>query len=238
MRVWLVLLLTIGTALHADTIIRTDPKKKVIAMVFDEPKEFEIDEHVCIKRQDISIACGDIFKTTEKGALVYLFYGIENVSPGMHATLVSGRSLPRSRVLLVGVNYRFPEVQFQQLFASRWSYGILCEGIILRNGDLSLKGFGTMMTLSYYGGSLFKGFWAMAGAGLHIVNLQLDASEASRSSVASLIGQITLGWRFRISDFSFGLAGGTQYFMSPQTHAVVQRSGFLPSVLFDVGFIF
>lgn len=224
-------------AAFADVVIKTQPKNKLVAISFSEEKQFRPDEEVCLKVGEISIACGDIFKTGNKGVLVYLYYGMENITPGRQVEVVSRRAAPRSRLLVVGANMKSPRVEFQQLFNSNVSYGILTEALIIRNGSLAIKGFAPMMTVSVYSSGVFRGLWLMAGLGIHFANLQ-NSDGTGQDSITSMIGHGSLGWRFRISDFSFALAAGAQYFLDKNLHPTVKNNGILPIGMIDIGYVF
>ncbi len=227
-----------SVAAYADRVMKIQSGKKLAVVVFSEGKNMRPDDNICLKIGEVSVACGEIFTVSPKGAIVYLYYGIENLYPGLEVELIHQTASPRSRILTAGLNFKSPEVQLQQLFSSRTAYGLMAEGINITNGNLSMKGFVTMMTFSYYGDSTFKGFWAMMGLGLHILNRQEGASEANRSSVTSLVGLATIGWRFRFSNFSLGFAGGGQYFLDKAIHDVTGNGGILPSAIAEVGFLF
>jgi len=239
MKCYLLLLFAFfSIGLLADTVVQTDPKRKIVAVIFSEEKTFEIDQQVCLRVDDVNLACGDILKLGGRGAMVYVYYGMENIAPGRTVNVMVGQSMPRSRALLAGVNYRMPQISFQQLFYPRWAYGLFTEGIILRNGAASLKGFGAMMTVNYYSSGVFKGFWAMLGTGLYIANFESGVAGAGRDGICSLITQANIGWRFRLSDLTLGFGVGGQYFLDKTSQAAIGNGGILPIVLLDLGFVY
>jgi len=224
-----------GSFVFADTVVKTQPKRKLIAVTFSSEKSFKPDEEVCLMSGEVSVACGNILQSSEKGAIIFLRFGGGLINPGAQVETTSRRALPRSRGLMAGLNYKFFYIQFQQLFAENLTYGVLTEAIILRNGD-SMKGFATLMTINYYSQGLLKGLWLMGAAGIHIVNR--EDSAAQRSSVTSLLTQANIGWRFRAGTFTLGMAVGGQYFLDKSLHAITGRNGLVPSAMLDIGFIF
>lgn len=233
------LLSIVPSVARADRILKVDAQRRLLAIELEDPESFSIDDGVCVSYNDFKVACGEIFQIAGKGAIVFITRGEVNIPKTAQVTLTKELAVPISRNLSLGVNYLFPQVSFQQLFAEKWTYGILCEALIAKSGPKILKGIASLLTLNYYGGGTFRGLWLSAGVGVHLVNVQPNDDESLRSSVTSLVFQGNVGWRVRFNrSVNFGLAVGGMYFIDPSLHPYTMLSGLNPSVIAELGYSF
>ncbi len=226
----------------ADRIIQVDEKQRLVAIKIEPERPIDVNDEVCMKVKEIKISCGVVFKSNEKGILIFITRGKYSFDPKLKFVVVRESLVPQSRMISLGVNFKFPQVRFENLFMPNWSYGILGEGIIFNRNGSSMKGLGALVTLHYYSKVPFRGLWITGGAGIHMVNLltaEKNGDESQREGVTSLMMLADIGWRFRLSKkWSFAAAAGGHLFFDSRVTAVTGSSGFVPSLIGEFSFIF
>lgn len=235
--------MVLGSSASADEILQSLPEKKLYAIGLTPPKTFKADDLVCVFVDDVKVACGDVFKAAGKGILLFVTDGTTKVKPGTQVEVKYQIANPKSRTISGGINFIFPQLHFQQHATARLAYGFMGEGVIYSRGGIKAKGIIALMTLSYYGKHLFQGPWIMAGAGIHFLNIQpvsATSETENRTGVTSFVGQLNLGWRFRIDRVSIGVAVGAQYWPDKTLRPLTLKEvpGVVPSAILDVGFMF
>jgi len=136
-----------------------------------------------------------------------------------------------------GLNYLFPEIQYQRMANSHVAQGgmLLLMNSSVPNG--SVKGLGAYATFTFYKQELFKGPWAQIGAGVFSLSAN---SGGVQQNYASPAVTFNVGWRwYWASNWNLGLGLGSQWLLYPKPETSgVEFSGVLPSVALDLGFAF
>jgi hypothetical protein len=139
--------------------------------------------------------------------------------------------------ILAGLDYIFPNVQYQQSVSNHFAVGITAMYMSAPIGSGSLSALGGYLTLNYYSQKSFTGIWAQFGAGYYSESLTLNGNSDSLSTPAAIA---VVGWRFLWdSGLNFGFGVGAQYLTQAKTANVdLGFSGLLPVISMDLGFAF
>lgn len=135
----------------------------------------------------------------------------------------------------IGINYIFP--YFQSLWRVGEGFAVggqfLYMNYPLSNG--SLKGWGWLLGMHYFGTTTFHGLWAELSVGTYKLTGEESGVEESKTPLA-LTG--TLGWRWLWdSGLSMGFGVGFNAFFGTRFQNLnLDFSGLLPAILMDVGF--
>lgn len=139
--------------------------------------------------------------------------------------------------LTAGLNYIFPNVQYQQALSDHFATGLTGMYIGTPVGNGSLSGYGGYLNLSYYSQSAFKGSMVELAAGVFAATSHVNGNDNSffTPSVMALAG-----WRWLMdSGLNFGFAVGAQYLVTESSSAPeLGFSGLLPCIALDIGFGF
>jgi hypothetical protein len=140
--------------------------------------------------------------------------------------------------LIVGLNYIFPNLQYQQGLSNHLTTGLTAIYLGTPVGTGDLKAGGGLITLNYYSEKLFSGNWIQLGAGYYGVTL--SSSNGKSDSFRTPVGMALVGWRFTWENcINFGFAVGAQYLFQAKTANVdVGFSGLFPSISLDFGVAF
>ncbi|MSP18603.1 MAG: hypothetical protein EXR74_03415 [Bdellovibrionales bacterium] len=142
--------------------------------------------------------------------------------------------LPTSN-LTVGFNLIFPTLEYQQSFSDHSAVGVMPLFMNYSVGEGSLKGTGCFFNYHYYTEDPFNGYWGKTGLGIYGLTASYNGIEDS--NIAPAIGA-SFGRRFfKNKNLNFGFAVGGQYLFA-STNTGLPFSGFIPSLIVDIGFAF
>jgi len=134
-----------------------------------------------------------------------------------------------------------PSAQYQFGFAKNFAIGLAFHVLRQEIGAGTMGAFGTTLNFHFYSKNRFEGIWLQTGVGIYGVNAKVNQhGEKSRYRFSSPAVMGTLGYRFKFdSGINIGVAAGGQYLSRWEELIPAQKfSGFLPSLVIDVGFSF
>ncbi len=144
--------------------------------------------------------------------------------------------VPPTQLFSVGFNYVFPGLNYQMELFPKLTLGLSVQIMDVPNSkESSLRGYGTYLSASYYGGNTFSGIWTQFAVGLDFLKVTNASSQISCSPITY---QGTLGWRWQTeSKMNIGFGVGIHYITpSDIKPLIVTFSGILPAILLDIGF--
>jgi hypothetical protein len=249
----------VGTAAHGAQVLAVGKNKRSVAVDHDPGHQWVAGDRVCVVQAKVSVVCGNVRKTTAKGAIVALDTTYENISVGDTVAYAPGfrkpaaelldsaeKIAPRERKIFsatagmnVGPSFFFPLVHLQISPVRNFSIGF--QPLYFRGSsvDGSVSAFGGYGTLNYYFRSDYSGLWLQGGAGAFSMNAQSTLFGDQSKTV--LAGIFTLGYRggWERSGLNLGIAAGIQYLQDPNFNSIIIRAqGVNPVLMVDVGFVF
>jgi len=147
---------------------------------------------------------------------------------------LTGPFMPESNIT-GGFNLLFPTLEYQQTFSDHSAIGVMPIFMNYSVSDGALKGTGCFVNYHYYSEGPLIGYWGKVGLGIYGLTYQFNGKEDGNvvPAVSAMLGRRL----FKNNHLNFGFGAGAQYiFASTQTG--MSFSGFVPSLVVDVGFAF
>lgn len=238
-------------------VLRVGASQKIIAISHEEFRQFAVKDYVCVIQAGREVACGNVLKTSSKGAIVRLETKSADVARGDQVRLAPSARKPAMALLdsvaadenaveldynfsggiSAGINFFFPMLNFQKGITPSVAIGLVPLYFNFSSNDTSVGAFGGYLTFNYYGADYFRGLWIQAGPGLYMFRARTGEVEESAGAIA---GMATAGWRgYWDLGMNIGVGAGFQYVQEPDISSVEIRSSSLqPLVVLDLGFSF
>jgi len=162
-------------------------------------------------------------------------FGGEKISSKIYDHLAVPPAFVPESILLGGINFIFPTVEYQQTMTERSSIGVSPIFMNYPVSEGKIKGTGCFVNYHHYSQGHFSGYWFKAGLGLYGLNFKSQSSEDNKvvPAITSSFGKRF----FKNEHLNFGFAAGAQYLFA-STKVGMSFSRFIPSLILDVGFAF
>lgn len=144
-------------------------------------------------------------------------------------------------IVSVGMNYVFPQIQYQQAMSPKWGLGMMAMYVShsVDNDNGSLTGPGFFFTYNrYYTGALNGIWWQLSPGAFRFTVKNGTLTESGVYQVGVLA---TVGYRYSWKDkvnFGFGVGGMYLPFGRNAGDTGLAFNGFIPSVSLDAGILF
>jgi hypothetical protein len=207
-----------------------DSSGEYIQLTFDYPNPKKGDSVRLVDKNPAS-AIRQLSSELKKGNE----FGGEKISSNIYDHLAVTPAFVPESILLGGINFIFPTVEYQQTTTEHSSVGVSPIFMNYPVSDGTIKGTGCFVNFHHYSQGHFSGYWLKTGLGLYGLSYKYKGKEDD-----NVVPAITASFGKRIfknEHLNFGFAAGGQYLFA-STKVGMSFSRFIPSLILDIGFAF
>lgn len=250
------LLLLCSWSLFGAEVLKVSSNAKLLAVSHDLTRRWQVNDKLCVMKNDKPEVCGTVIKVKEKFCILKLkkennliargdkvvFEVSEKkavilVQPEVVSSVPAVLSDPFHLLSIggaVGLQIIYPSLHFQRIIEPVFSLGFMPSYLNIQSSTKTLTSVSLLATFNFYPKEFFKEFWIMAAGGIAIMSTVSGGVEQQAAPFQSLL---TIGYRFKLNQqFVIGVAGGVQYLKDPKFVGLdLNGTGFQPLGLADFG---